>query len=298
LDEQKNIIDQASEMDAKSVLICGDGEPTLDKDLLGIVEHASSKGMYSVIVTNGNIFGNDELSMKVYGISSDELVDFFHRNKASFIFKLESLDEELYENIVGVKGSFKQLMEGLDKIYKKGFCETTDFDDGTKLTRISFSAVISKQNFHQVPKLKEYAHQHNAQFICKFPSFIGQAEMNKEQFFIPTEDATLWLRENYVRVYSEKPETLTTDSLHCGAWSYGAVVGESGDIRLCYSATCPSQNSVGNIREESLKKLLEKREKIFARLLTKGEPCHIKRSQYIYHGGKGETGSFCADSII
>lgn len=289
LDEYKSIIDQAYDLNARSVLVCGDGEPTVDKDLVEIVKHAHSKGMYSVIVSNGNIFGNDELSRKVYNMSSDELVDVFYNNGASFIFKLESLNEELYDTIVDVKGSFRQYMNGLEKIFKRGFCNTKDFGDGTKLTRVAFSGVISKQNFHEVPALQKFAHDHDAQFICKFPSFIGNTELNKDLFFIPTEDTTLWLRENYIRKYSEKPETLTTDTIHCGAWSYGAVIGETGDIRLCYTAACPPARSVGNVREGSLRSLLEKRENVFDKLLTKGEPCHIKRKQYIYQGGSANA---------
>ncbi|QSZ27681.1 hypothetical protein ACETAC_01895 [Aceticella autotrophica] len=77
-------------------------------------------------------------------------------------FKLDSLDEEIYKNIVRVKRSFNQLMNGLYKIYKKGFTNTTDFADNTKLTRVAFSAVIFKQNFNELPILKEYAHSHNA----------------------------------------------------------------------------------------------------------------------------------------
>lgn len=284
IDEYKSLIDQAYELNAKSVLICGDGEPTVDRDLVEIVRHAHTKGMYSVIVTNGNVFGNDSLAQNIYHMSSDELVDAFYENGASFVLKLETLDEQLYETTVGVKGSFRQFMDGFDKLYKRGFMSTTKYGDGTKLTRVSLTGVISKANFNEVPMLKSFAHSHDAQFICKFPSFVGNAAANKELFFSPTESSTLWLRENYIRMYSEKPETLTTDTIHCGAWSYGVVVGVTGDIRLCYTATCPSGRSVGNIRDESLHDLLKKREGIYAKLLTRGEPCHIKRKQYIYQG--------------
>ncbi len=213
----------------------------MTKDLCGIIEHASSKGMYSVVVSNGNIFGNEKLANTVFNKSCDELVDFFYNHQASFIFKLETLDEQLYEKIVGVKGSFRQFMNGMDRVFRKGFTEIKEYGDGTRLTRIAFSGVISKQNFHEVPELKEFANKNHAQFICKFPSFIGNTQLNKELFFIPTEDSTLWLRENYIRMYSEKPETLTTDYLHCGAWSYGVVVGETGDIRLCYTCYMSSR---------------------------------------------------------
>ncbi len=61
-------------------------------------------------------------------------------------------------------------------------------------------------------------------------------------------------------------------------------------------ATCPPGHIIGNIREDRLRLLLERREKTFCRLLTKGEPCHIKRSQYIYQGGTADTKKHIAEA--
>jgi MoaA/NifB/PqqE/SkfB family radical SAM enzyme len=280
LEEQKSILDQAKEIGATSAVICGDGEPTVDKDLVGIIRHCKELGMFSAVVSNGNIFGNNELSQKIYGMNSDELVNEFYENDASLVLKMDSMVPEVYENIVGVKGSHANFKKGLDMIFEKGFNKTYKNSDGFPVTRIAFTAVASKQNFLELAKMRRYANENNCQFICKLPSFVGSAVDNKNLFFSPSEETTIWLRENYLPTISEKPETVTTDELHCGVWHYGAVVGETGDIRLCYTAPCPPKMRVGNVREKSLKELLKIRAKVFGNKLNRGESCHIKRKMY------------------
>lgn len=281
LEEQSEIIDQAAELGAKSVLICGNGEPTVDRDLVGIVKKAAEKGMYSVVVTNANAFGNDRVANKVHGMSARELTGKLYELGGSLIVKMETLDRDLYEKIVNIEGSFEKFENALNNIYECGFNQLEMRGDDLPMTRLAFSCVVSKLNFLEIPGLKEYSTSHNAQFIAKFPSFIGRAEDNQGLFFAPNEEGTLWLRENYVRRFSEKPETLTTDELHCGVWSYGAVTGPDGEMRLCYSADVPDDAPIGNVRDSSLADLLMKREETFIELLLRGESCHIKREQYI-----------------
>jgi len=280
LEEQRGVIDQAVELGAKTVLICGDGEPTLDKDLVGIIEHAHRQGLYSVIVTNANTLGNDKVAQAVHGMSARDFAIFLWEHGASLMVKMESLEEDKYEEIVGVKCSYSQFRKACDNIFEAGFDRATVQANGQLLTRMAFVTVVSKLNFFEPCPLRKFAHQHNAQYICKFPSLLGGAELNKKLFFPPWEETTIWLRENYIRKMSDKPETFTTDGIHCGAWHYGVVVGDSGDIRLCYSATCPDKYVIGNIREKPLTELLCKREKTFKELLVRGHSCYIKEIQY------------------
>lgn len=280
LEEQKEIIDQAAELGAKTVLICGDGEPSLDRDLVGIVEHSHKRELYCVIVTNANALGNDKVAQAVYGMSAGEFTAFLWEHGTSLMIKMDSLEENKYEEIVGVLGSYPQFRKACDNVFEAGFGQTAVQAHGRLVTRVTFVTVVAKLNFFEPSLLREFAHQHNAQYICKFPSFLGNAKSNSKLFFPPWEEATVWLRENYVRKMSDKPETFTTDGIHCGAWHYGAVVGDSGDIRLCYSATCPDNYVIGNIREKPLAKLLRKREEMFKELLMRGQSCYIKGVQY------------------
>lgn len=281
LAEQCDLLDQAAALGAKTVLICGNGEPTVDPDLLGMLEKASELGMTSVVVSNGYACGDDKTAEKFHGMSASDFTQRLYDLGASLMIKLETLDPELYDATVGLNGAFAGFEVSLDNIYRVGFNKLDTSGKGLPVTRLAFSCVVSKSNFFEVPSLKDYSRAHSAQFIAKFPSFLGRAEENKGYYFSPTEDATVWLREHYVREYSEKPETLTCDDVHCAAWSYGTVISAYGDVRLCYSADVPDDQTIGSVRDASLEELLMNREEIFFDLLLRGESCHIKRAQYI-----------------
>jgi len=280
--EVKNLIDQAHELGAKSVIICGDGEPTIDPLLMPVLSHTNSLGMRSILVTNGNLFGNDELCMDIHGIDSEELVKFLGNNNVSLIVKLETLEEELYNRIVGTD-TFDQFDSGLNILFENDFGEILGRKRGREVTNMAFSTVVSKLNFLEVPHLKEYATRNNCQFICKLPSMVGSATENRKFFFDPKEKTTKWIKEDYVGHFSDKPETLTADNIHCGVWHYGCVVGENGHLRMCY--TSPGEDDVFqlNVRDYPLEDILHQREEHLKEILRKGESCHIKREQYECH---------------
>ena len=280
LDEQKKLIDEGTEMGIKSVIYCGNGEPTIDQGLTKMIKHTHDNGLISIVFTNGQLMGNDEEAYKYHGMNAKELTSFMYENGVSLVTHIESLDAELYEKITQIPGSFQKMMQALTNIQDVGFTKISQSSDGKMITRLAISAIAMKWNFFELPELLEYAHSVNAQYLCKFPSFLGRLQQNKDVFFIPSEDATLWLRENYVRKLSEKPESITVDYLHCGAWHYGIVVGNNGDIRFCYSATVNPNNRIGNVKEEPLQYLVKRREDIFVKMLEKGETCPIKAQWY------------------
>jgi len=92
LDEQNDIITQGKKLGAKTVVVCGDGEPSIDKNIIGITKHANSLGMVTVIVNNSIVFGDDEMSIKVHGMTGSELLKILYDNGASLIVKLDAID--------------------------------------------------------------------------------------------------------------------------------------------------------------------------------------------------------------
>ncbi|SCN25163.1 pyrroloquinoline quinone biosynthesis protein PqqE [Clostridium sp. N3C] len=108
LDEQKKIISDAKELGAKTVVLCGDGEPTMDKNLVEMAKHAKNNNMVMVVVSNAVIFGDDDLCKKIHKMDGESLLKSLYDNDVSLIIKLESLDEQKYEYVVGVKGAYKK----------------------------------------------------------------------------------------------------------------------------------------------------------------------------------------------
>lgn len=252
LEEQINIIRQAKELGGRTVVFCGDGEPSMDKNLVGMTKYANENGMIMVVVTNANIFGDDELCKRVHNMTGEELLQVLYDNNASLIIKLESLEEEKYEHIVGVTGAYKKYRTAIDRMVKIGF-GNYKMDGDSKITRFAFSAVIMKNNMEELPKLKEFADGVNAQFICKLPTLVGNALDNIDNMFEVSHYEEI--RKELFN-YTAKRETLMVDTPRCMAWHYGPCIGIDGEIRECYTSPYIKNRRIGNVREKSLEELI------------------------------------------
>ncbi len=275
-EEYISLISEAVDLGAKTVIICGDGEPTNDVLLKAIISYGFNKGLTSVVVTNGTILGNEQLSQKIHKCSAKELVEFLYLNNASLIVKLETLKEESYNRIVQVEGSWHNFNKGVENILDAGFNKT--WQNGNHIfTRLAFTGICTKENHEEVPVLKQYSAKLNAQFIFKVPSPTGGALIHANEKLFPFKEITNI--KNYVNQYSDKHETLTPlimDSeghLTCMAWHLGPVISEEGNYVECYTS---SGKSFGNIRESSLRDLLFKKEKD----TNFSTPCPIKERLY------------------
>ena len=276
----KDLIKQAKELGAMTIIICGDGEPTIDPLLLPIIQFSSELGMNNILVSNGLLFGDETLCKDIHGFKATEMISLLKTHRTSLILKLESLNSETYEKIVGKSGAFHKFKQAIYNLRKMNFSDNARLPNGAILTSIAFSSVIGKLNIHEIFELRRFAHAFGAQFIAKFPSFVGNAVRNRDLFFNPYEETTRWLRVNFIRKFSDKPETLTADDIHCGVWHYGCVIGEEGELRLCYTSACSPELACLNVRNLPLKKILEERENLFKDMLERGESCHIKRKIY------------------
>ena len=259
LEEQQGILTQAAELGAKTVVICGDGEPSMDKNLLGIVSHAAKLNMFSIVVTNAAIFGDDELAKKIHGMDGKAVLENLFENNASLIVKFESIDPDIYDLIVGVPGAYQKFRKSIDRIKEAGFNKTTESDDGV-VTRLAFSAVIMKNNIDQLVSMKNFSDESNAQFICKLPSLVGRALENIDNMFEVSKYEEI---RKELFGYTAKRETLMVDTPRCMAWHYGPCIDVSGEIRECYTSACPENKRIGNIRESSLKDLVKKKYELY-----------------------------------
>lgn len=266
LSEQKDLISQAKNLGAKTAIMCGDGEPLMDKNLLPIVEHCNQNGITVIVVTNGTIMGDDLIAKKIHGIDGRNVAKFLYDKGASLMIKMDTLDPQKYNNIVGVKGAYEKFKMALTNIFEVGFAKVKESTKGL-ITRVAFSGVVMKHNLDEVPAMKKFANDRNTQFICKLPSLVGRALENLDVMF-PVEKYEKI--RSYLSKYTAKRETLMVDANRCMAWHYGPVVGIKGDVRECYT----SSHSIGNIRNTSLKELLKIRNQKYD--VTSKDSCPVK----------------------
>ncbi|MDL2295353.1 radical SAM protein [Lachnospiraceae bacterium OttesenSCG-928-E19] len=111
LAEIKKISDVAKEetgVPLRTVMINGAGEPTLDPNLPLIIDCLKGMDINTVLITNGLTLTEDDL--KKY----DDL-------NVSLVLKLNSVNERLNDEVVGVPGSYKKFMNIIDKSMKYGY---------------------------------------------------------------------------------------------------------------------------------------------------------------------------------
>lgn len=276
IEEYRELIDQAVDLGAKTMIVCGDGEPTYDPNLIPMIEHATSRDLMPVVVTNGTIIGNDRVCQHIHGRDGASLASFLIDHNASLLVKLETLDPALYEGIVGVKGAWRKFETGVNRMLDAGFGRTWEQPDGT-YTRLSFTGICTQENIGHIPAMKSWARERHAQYICKVPSPTGGALDQAHKLFPPREVAKV---RDYVDGYTDKRETLTPIVLDgdkcmtCLAWHLGPVITEEGHYVECYTST---GDTFGSIRTMSLSELL--------RAKVKGtdwdNPCPIKDRLYV-----------------
>lgn len=260
-DEYRRMIHEAAELGAKTMIICGDGEPTYDPDLLPILECGANLGMLPVLVTNGTIMGDDRIASQLHGMTGRELTQEVYDRGASLLVKLETLKPALYEQMLAVEGIWEKFMVGVANICEAGFGNVWE-DGKRKFTRLSFTGICTRQNRDEVPLMLAWARERGGQYICKVPSPTGGALDHKDDYlFSPNEIPTVrdWLGD-----YTDKRETLTPivldeeNCMTCMAWHLGPVISEDGYYVECYTSTA---THLGSIREKSLKDLLLSRTK-------------------------------------
>ncbi len=271
LEEQINLIDQGKKLGTKTVILCGDGDPSMDKNLLPMVKHAHKLNITMVVVTNAVMFGDDNLAKTIHNNkSAKEVAQFLYDNGTSLVIKMDSITPEIYDNIVGIPNCYKKFKKAIENIKAIGFNKGEERENDI-VTRVSFSAVVMKNTIDEIPKMKEFADNMGAQFICKVPSLVGNALDNLNVMF--SVDKYEEVRE-YFKPYTAKRETLMVDVPRCMAWHYGPVIDIKGEVRECYTSPCDEDNRIGNIRETSLRDLMKKRNQIYD--VTLQDYCPVK----------------------
>lgn len=258
LEEQKSIIGQAKELGAKTAVVCGDGEPSMDKNIVPIAQYCHELGIICIVVTNAIIFGDDKFSRKVHGVSGWELANLLYDAGVSLMVKMDAMYPGKYDTIVGIKGAYQKFNRAINNITNIGFGNSERVGE-VDITRLSFSAVVMRNTIGDLRKMKEFANEKGGQFICKLPSLVGDA-LSHLNFMFPASDYES-IRE-IIMEYTSKRETLMADTPRCIAWHYGPVIDTAGEIRECYTSEC-RKGRIGNIREDALGELIKKRNKLY-----------------------------------
>lgn len=212
LEHYLSLFQQAHEMGCKTIIITGarsQAEPLLSKKLIPSVKKLKELNIVPVIFTNLSIIGDDELCKKVHGITGVELAETLYDCNVSLILSMDAIDEVIYNKIVDKENAFCSYKRAEERVEQVGFFKPYKIDHENCYTRVCISAVVMKSNYDNLEKIKEYWHSKNCQFICKFPSIMGNVLTNQEQFFTSQEAEE---RKRKIEELRDKSQTLSVES--------------------------------------------------------------------------------------
>ncbi|MCK5449454.1 radical SAM protein [Candidatus Pacearchaeota archaeon] len=247
LKEKKCLLEQSIKLGAKTLVIPGTGEPTLDKDFYPLIEYAHELGLTTVVYSNltGNLdknlikklFENDvSVGVKFDSNCSEYFEKRYHANKKDF--------HKFFENL-----------QYLSEIYSQSY------NPDREVHRVAFNSVLTHENKESLSDLGSWGKGFWAPLFIRPVKPVTWASKNPE----------LWKRlgnktggdfpDQELVELAEKHNTLFSPSStlenHCAIYSFGLTVKNNGDIQICPDHH-ESRGYFGNVRDVDLKEVMKK----------------------------------------
>lgn len=233
-----SIIDEAKDMGAKSIIVIGGGEPTIYPHFRDLIMHIEHLKLVPVVFTNAQTI-------------TLELAEFLFRHNVSVIIKLDSLDKERQDSLVGVEGAYDRIQNSLNNLKSVGYGSEKD-----NALRLGASFVVSKFNYDEIESIWRFCRQNNLfpNLEMMIPNGNAKEMMDK---IVPASD---WksLKERLLAIdqnefgYSWFPYTPLVGA-SCFQVMYNLYITVEGEVRPCSSIHC----HIANVYRYSLREITE-----------------------------------------
>ncbi len=250
--ELKNVSLQAISLGAGTLVIPGEGEPFLDKNLLPFIDFASENGLGVTVFTNGSIIDK-------------KTADHLFKKRVTIVFKLHSLEESVYDTLAGKNEVVKwndfsfashkkvtRIPSGLKYLLQAGY-------GGRNLPQSSraflcIETVVLRQNIKHIPDIARFCKELG--IGCKVETLIkvNRADQNASKLAV-AEEKELELYYKLRKILGWK--FALTQKRRCG-FETDPFLDISGNIRHCFSIAA----NIGNIRDMTLYELHKKEQRV------------------------------------
>ena len=213
--ELTDIVNQAHDLGAQSVVIIGGGEPTVYKQFRELVSYIDDLGMVPVVITNGQTMTSD-------------LAKFLHERNASVMIKLDSLKEDVQDKLAGREGAYKRIQEGLQNLLGAGF--------GNGDNRLGASFVTNKLNLDEVETIWRFCRENSIFPNMEVMTPNGRAKSHPD--WIPTAKEVEEAKERLLKIdeadygYTWNPNTPIVGA-GCRQHEYSLYITVEGYARPC-----------------------------------------------------------------
>jgi len=266
ISEIQCVIEAARVLGGRVVVIAGEGEPTLDRNIQEIVSMINGAGMIPIIYSNGSTL-------------TSRMADFYRENDVCLVIALDSLVPALHKCLMGTKTELLPLvLKNLTNL-RRLYAGTIEDKEGLQILRLALNMTMNSPNKGEVEAIKAYAGT-DMYFICNPLNRIGNAEGNWSKLIESEQDFAL--QQELARKHSESGGPLTLDKIGvCGYSINGIGIGAYGHYMTC-AYTMRSNGLLGTIRDRSLKEVYELKSRLEREHYAKNGivPCLVRASSF------------------
>ncbi len=238
-----DLVNQAKELGAKSVVVIGGGEPTLYPQFKELIQYISTQNMIPVIFTNTTTM-------------TKELASFLFKNNTTVITKLDSLIEEIQDSLSGVKGTYKKIQQGLSNLLDVGYIES-NIDNQL---RLGASFVVNKKNQNEAVDIWKYCRDNNIYPNLEMMIPNGEARNYSNDIFLQSSEwkkLKLELLDIDRKFYNINWEPQYPLCNGCLQTYYNLYINVLGNVRPCSSVHIDEIGIQMNVNNMSLKEILD-----------------------------------------
>lgn len=160
IEEISSIFKQVKKLGCKTIYIPGEGEPLLDSNIWRVLDLSKQMKFNVIVFTNGILLSNNDLAIKQWGMTSEEIVTKLSDYPVYIYHKFWSTDDTLLSGLMqiprGIYSFSSFFIDGDDNKAKR----TIMIPKGISLLlkyfppdRVGIESVVTKQNFQELKNI-------------------------------------------------------------------------------------------------------------------------------------------------
>lgn len=232
------LIQEIKDLDAKSIIWTGGGDPLTYPGIRDAVTRSKSLGLENAMFTNG--LGMNAQNSRVFGQSLKWIR-----------FHLSASEAPDYARIHGVPARYFPVVVNNIKRF---------IDNPDRVANVGIGVAVNQSNFTAAQKMPEFAMQLGADFFQAKLDLEHLSSYNYMEWWFE-EVVPFFLAEKdrlagRVRVFYN-PQQSALDPAYCHAHRITTAITADGEVAFCKMLRGASTLSVGNIHNQSLKDILD-----------------------------------------
>lgn len=280
LKEYYNLFKEAKKIGVQCFWFLGGHENTLNPNYLKMIKKLEELGLYSVTLTNGAAFGDDNIATDIFKISSKEFtLEVAKCKKASVILKCDSLNKNIQNKLSRNSNAYAQIKKAIFNIKLSSLVKPGD----KNLPRFGINSVLTKLNYKSIPKVFDYALNERFVYFCDDLLITGNAKKNKE--YIKTNENEIKECLNGIEMVLRKHKIIAKPADVINFYNHNCILFDNyifvlnnGDVIPCAGFN-EGNVILGNVRngliniKNSKMKLIKKYYSLYGCLNCKKCPC-------------------------